>query len=75
MGSRGSTRATARLIDAAQRTGGSAAPNSADRQRWGSVPAARTVPRIDWKQLLGVSCNDGMDSPRNVLGIGVPTLP
>jgi hypothetical protein len=22
-----------------------------------------------------VSCNDGMDSPRNVLGIFVPTLP
>jgi hypothetical protein len=42
---------------AAQRTGGSAAPNSADRQRWGTAPAARTVPRIDWNELLGVSCN------------------
>ena len=36
---------------AAQRTRGSAAPNSADRQRWGSTRAAKTVPRIDWSEL------------------------
>jgi hypothetical protein len=31
--------------------------------------------RIDWNELWGVACNDGMDSPRNVRGIEVPTLP
>ena len=40
---------------------GSAAPNSADRQRWGTASAARTVPRIDWTELLGVSCNRLLD--------------
>jgi hypothetical protein len=37
--------------------GGSTTPNSADRQRWGTAPAARTITRIDWNELLGVSCN------------------
>lgn len=35
--------------------------NSADRQRWGTAPAASTVPRIDWTQLLGVGCNRFLD--------------
>jgi hypothetical protein len=35
----------------------SAAPNSADRQRWGTAPSARTIPRIDWNELPGGSCN------------------
>ena len=44
-------------LGAAQRTSRSAAANSADRQRWGTACVARTVPRIDWNELLGVSCN------------------
>jgi hypothetical protein len=34
----------------------------------------RLRPSIGLRRKL-VSCNDGMDSPRNVLGIFVPTLP
>jgi len=49
---------------AAQRTGGSAAPKSADRQRWGTAPAARTVPGIDWNELSGASCNRLLDGVR-----------
>jgi len=47
-------------------TCGSAAPNSAERQRWGTAPAARTVPRIDWSELLGVSCNRLLDGALEV---------
>ena len=36
---------------------------------------ARTVPNPNWNARLLASCNDGMDSSRNVRGIGVPTLP
>ena len=39
-------------------------PNSADRQRWSTAPAARTVPRIDWNERLGVSCNRLLDGGR-----------
>ena len=34
-----------------------------------------TLPGVDWHALWLVSCSDGMDSSRNVLGIKVPTLP
>lgn len=57
---------------AAQRTCGSAAPNSADLQRWGTASAARTVPRIDWNELLGVSCNRLLDGGHR--GLGIPSL-
>jgi hypothetical protein len=37
---------------AAQRAGGAAAPNSADRQRQDTTPAGRTIPWTDWKDRL-----------------------
>lgn len=43
-------------------SGGSAAPDSADRQRWGTATAAGTVPRIDGIALLGGSWNRVLDS-------------
>lgn len=52
--------------DAAQRNGGSAAPNRAGRERWGTASAARTVPRIDWTELSGVSCDRWLGDGRLV---------
>jgi hypothetical protein len=49
------------LYRTAWRTGGSGAPNRADRQHRGTVPAARTVPSIDWNSLLGISCKRWSD--------------
>lgn len=40
-----------------RRLRGSAAPNSADGQRWGTALAAATLPRIDWVALFGVRSN------------------
>ena len=62
-------------LPAVQWNRGSAAPSSADRQRWGTAPAARTVPRIDWSELLGVSCNRVLDGGPHALAFAAPALP
>ena len=46
-------------------------PTALTVNAWGTASAARTVPRIDWTELLGVSCNRLLDGAlHTVAGVG-----
>ena len=61
-------------LRAAQRTARSAA-GPRERPADDCQCAEPKATRLDWGGLWPVRCSDGMDSPRNVRGIKVPTLP